>query len=57
MQSFCVARKRKQKLWPIFMDRVQLSQGSRVDYDETIYFLPLSSLEWKAEKDETLSQP
>ena len=39
------------------MDRVQLSQGSRVDYEETVYFLPLSSLEWKAEKDETLRQP
>ena len=32
----------KQTLWPLFMDGIQLPQGSS-HYKEAVYFLPLSS--------------
>ena len=34
--------KKKQTLWPLFMDGVQLSQGYS-HFEEAVYFLPLSS--------------
>ena len=34
--------KKKQTLWPLFMDGVQLPQGKR-RFEEAVYFLPLGS--------------
>ena len=53
--------KKKQTLWPLFMDGVQLPQGW-CHFKEAVYFLPISSQIflvsfYRPQKDERLIQP
>ena len=43
-QVFCILKKlkKKQTLWPLFIDGVQLPQGYS-HFEEAVYFLPFSS--------------